>query len=309
MAPTHVPPVLLIGFNRPQLTRQVLQSLRLAQPAKLYVAVDGPRKDRPEDVRKCEAVRSVAADVDWPCEVRTLFRESNLGCRLGVAGAIEWFFANEEEGIILEDDCLPSPSFFEYCATMLHRFSDDYRVMMVTGYNAQDTWGTDEQDYFFSHLGGIWGWATWRRAWRLFDMEMRYLDEALRRGSLVGLLGPKAGHLREEQFRAVRRDRVDTWDYQWGLARHINSGLSVVPTKNLVENIGFGADATHTKQAPSSVTSRRHELTFPLTENRIVVADRAYDETFFDSPSWASRVASGGRLIWQGFGRVWGYRS
>lgn len=283
-------PVLFVVFNRPATTAKVFEEIRKARPKSLYIAADGPRPSREDDRAKCEEVRRIVSGVDWECDVKTRFLDSNVGCKTAVSGAIDWFFAEEPEGIILEDDCLPSTSFFRYCDEMLEKFRDDQRVFLVSGYNKQQRWKRDEADYFFSYYGGIWGWASWRRAWRHNDIEMADLEDFVRAGKLVDLLGEKQGRIREAQLRNVQVDsRLSAWDYQWGYSRHRNSAFACVPSVSLIENIGFGEDATHTF-ANYGVPIRREDLDFPLRENRFVVVDRAYDDAFFPPAGAIDRI-------------------
>lgn len=272
--------VLFLVFNRLDTTKQVFEAIRKAKPPRLYVAADGPRADKPGEAERVERVRRIATLVDWDCEVKTLFRVENLGCGKGVSSGIDWFFENEEEGIILEDDCLPSQSFFWFCEELLVRYRDDMRIMIVSGYNKQEMWNQDEYDYFFSYLGGIWGWASWRRAWNLYDGEMKNLKCFIENNYFEFLLGKKLGNIRKKQMINVIQNDVDTWDYQWGFSRNMNSGLACVPSRNLISNIGFGSDATHT-QSLKKMVDVTFKLKFPLRANRFVIADRNYDDLFF----------------------------
>lgn len=285
-------PILFLVFNRPDTTQQVFEAIRQARPPRLYIAADGPRPERLGEAEKVQAVRDyVVTHIDWPCEVKTLFRDTNLGCRLAVSTAIDWFFDNEPEGIILEDDCLPSQSFFLFCQKLLDRYRNDERIMLISGYNAQEHWKVDNEDYFFSNFGGIWGWASWHRAWQHFDVEMKDLDRLQKKKTLRHLLGKKLGKTREKQFENVVVKQIDTWAYPWALARHKNSGMAVVPVKSLVQNIGFGDDATHTTGIPKSPVMH-HEIEFPLKENRIIVADADYDVLFHPEQSLIRYVLS-----------------
>ncbi len=165
-------PVLFLIFNRPDTTTRVFEAIREARPSRLYVAADGPRADKEGEAQRCLETRKITEAVDWPCEVRRLYREENLGCKLAVSSAITWFFTHEEEGIILEDDCLPDQSFFPFCAAMLERYRDDGRIMMVLGTSLLPPGGGPDADYLFTQYFLIWGWATWRRAWEKYDIEM-----------------------------------------------------------------------------------------------------------------------------------------
>jgi hypothetical protein len=240
-------PVLFIIFNRPDVTQKVFDTIRQAQPRQLFIAADGPRIGVEGDQDKCKSVREIIKQIDWDCEIKTLFRDNNLGCKKAVSGAITWFFENVEEGIILEDDCLPSQSFFKYCEDLLEKYRDDKRIMLISGFNIQNIWNPSRYDYFFSNLGGIWGWATWKRAWLLYDINMNKLSYFANNRYFEYLLGGDVGEKRKKQMFNVVKNKMDTWDYQWGFSRHLNSGMACVPSKNLIQNIGFGDNATHTK--------------------------------------------------------------
>lgn len=282
--------VLFLTFNRPDTTKQVFEAIRQAKPPRLYVAADGPRADKAGEAEKCEEVRQIAAQVDWDCEVQTLFREENLGCKYAVSGAITWFFENEEQGIILEDDCLPSQSFFWFCEELLERYKNDKRIMMVSGYNNAQSF-QQKSHYFFSNIGGIWGWASWRRAWDCYEVEPVRLASLYECDfyKLEFLLGQSIYKKRKEHFYSLLQG-LNTWDYQWSFARHFNSGLSCVSSSSLVENIGFGEDATHTKVGTDHVT--KSEISFPIYENKIVIADKVYDEKVHQKKSILSKIKS-----------------
>ena len=193
--------VLFLVFNRPETTARVFDAIRKARPPRLYVAADGPRTNRPGEAERVEKVRQIATAVDWPCEVNTLFRKDNIGCKRAVSGAITWFFEKEEEGIILEDDTLPSQSFFWFCQELLEIYRDDERIFIISGYNKQDEWNAEKVDYFFSYFGGIWGWASWRRAWKHFDIEMTDLERYAAQGFFEQYLGKKLGNIRKKQLK------------------------------------------------------------------------------------------------------------
>lgn len=282
--------VLFLVFNRPDTTKQVFEAIRKAKPPRLYVGADGPRANKSGEGEKCERVRRIATQVDWDCEVKTFFRKENLGCRVGVSSAIDWFFENEEEGIILEDDCLPSQSFFWFCEELLERYRGDMRVMIISGYNKQEMWNQNKYDYFFSNFGGIWGWASWRRAWNLYDGEMKNLDCFIENNYFEFLLGKKLGNIRKNQMINVIQNDVDTWAFPWGFARHVNSGLACVSSKNLIENIGSGPDATHTTSKQKFLN--KYELNFPIKYNEFIVPDKKYDMLFHEKRSFLSRLVN-----------------
>lgn len=277
-------PVLFLVFNRPSTTRRVFEAIRNAKPLKLYIAADGPRYHKKGEAEKCLEVRSIVLDVDWECEVHTLFRDENLGCGEGVSSAITWFFEHEPEGIILEDDCLPSSDFFPYCSELLERYRDDKRVMGISGTNlVPDHVRNDNYSYSFSNHNNIWGWATWRRAWSLYDYEMSQYKKVIRKGYLnASFTSPYEADYFLWVFERTFLIPSITWDYQWEFVRRINSGLTIMPKSNMISNLGFGEDATHTTDSgdPSSQLSLQ-ELTFPLKHPEYVMVDANADRIAF----------------------------
>ncbi|WP_126172650.1 hypothetical protein [Altericroceibacterium xinjiangense] len=254
-------PVLFIVFNRKDTSLEVLSAISDARPTRLYVAGDGARADRPGEAEQIEEVRrAVLEAIDWPCEVRTRFQDENLGCRRGVIAAIDWFFANEEEGIILEDDVVPSPDFFRFCAEMIERYRDEPRVMMVSGFNPLGA-GVRSSTYLFSSLGSIWGWASWRDAWARYDVGMTGWNPALAT-RLRQRHGRATARYLSHMFDFHLRHNVDTWDTQWTFTIQAHDGLAVLPEANLIRNIGVVG--TH-----SSIETRNHnvahgEIIWPL---------------------------------------------
>jgi hypothetical protein len=273
-------PILFIIFRRFDTTKQVFSAIRQVKPARLFVAADGPRLAIPDEAEQCNTVRKyVLGNIDWDCEVKTLLRNENLGCGKSVSDAITWFFEQVEQGIILEDDCVPSMSFFPYCEELLEYYKDDQRIFNITGYNKQGLWNSEKYDYFFSNFGGIWGWASWRRAWKYYDFQMADIDDFIADNNFVNLLGEGVGELRQKIiYEEMKIEKVDTWDYQWEYIRHKNNGLSCVPSKNMIKNIGFGDDATHTKSA--LYIPPVHNINFPLRKNPFFISDREYDAKF-----------------------------
>jgi hypothetical protein len=267
------PAILLLIFNRPDTTALVFEAIRQARPARLYVAADGPREALGEEQR-CEHARRIATDVDWPCEVKSLFRDRNLGCRVGVSTAIDWFFEYEEEGIILEDDCVPSQSFFRYCAELLDRYRHDERIMCISGDNFQLGRSVTPYSYYFSRYNHCWGWASWRRAWRLYDLSVSSWADyrQLRALDSWGDGDPTFKSYWTEIFDRCARGEIDTWDYQWTFACWAQHGLTCLPVRNLVTNIGFGhAEATHTTVVSGSGGFvPGEELEFPLRHPSLV---------------------------------------
>lgn len=270
-------PLLFIIFNRPEQTKRVFEEIRKAKPVQLFIAADGPRYSRPEDIQKCRETRDAVSNIDWPCEVKTLFREKNLGCKMGATTAIDWFFENVEEGIILEDDCLPHPSFFTFCEVMLEHFRDDTRIAMIDGYNIAGTSDIPES-YLFSRYGHLWGWASWRRVWNEYDVTMKVWESEKNRKLIKAAMNDKyQWNYRQWLYHETYMGRKDTWDYQWESYRLLHNQLSVIPKVNMIENIGFGPEATHTTQAHSYLMIEGKEMQFPLTHNTNITPDDSYD--------------------------------
>lgn len=281
---TLTTPVLLVVFNRPKDTKQVLTTLARNKPPRLYIAADGPRTNKAGEKEKCRQVREVVSGISWDCEVFTLMREQNVGCKLGVSGAIDWFFSHEEQGIILEDDCVPSDSFFRFCQELLERYKDDNRVMHISGTNPHPEYVRDsDYSYYYSCLGSVWGWATWRRAWDLYDIELKYLEEIVRKGYHQDAYYSKLGawYYIRKIYEAYSGE-LNTWDYQWYFTHLMHSGLSITPQKNMVENIGFGPDATHTFSSKAkSVKNKNTEVEFPLKHPPFMIRNVKADNRQF----------------------------
>ncbi|MBL0742454.1 nucleotide-diphospho-sugar transferase [Chryseolinea lacunae] len=296
-------PILLIVFNRPDTTRQVFDAIRRAKPRRLFVACDGPRPNHPTDGERSERVRAITSRVDWDCDVKTLFRETNLGCGIGPAHAITWFFQHVEQGVILEDDCLPGDGFFLFCATLLEKYKHDERIQSIAGTNPFGKWSRKNESYFFSRQSGIWGWATWRRAWKEYDFYVaRWGDEVVR-----SMFEARIPHLLEREAyrigleKAYSRVGVTWWDYQWIFARVISSRLGIVPSVNLVSNIGFGDGATHTHDPASALAALPlYDLPFPFVHPEAIMIDEEYDEKYsqtFYSVSSATKAQKVKTLI------------
>ena len=239
-------PILFLNFNRPDLTSKIFEKIKSVKPSKLYVAYDGPRANRPDDIGLCQKVRKVIEGVDWDCTVKELVRKENLGCKLAVSSAISWFFQQEEEGIILEDDCLPDESFFYFCDTILEKYRFDTRIFTVTGTNLQDgkKWG--DASYYFSQYSNIWGWATWRRVWEKYDANLTLFDEKDIAQQLRNIFSNE--FLVESWvaiFKRLKAGEIDTWDYQLNFFTFFGNGLCITPNVNLISNLGFRDDATH----------------------------------------------------------------
>jgi len=246
-------PVLFLIFNRPDVTAQVFNKIKQVKPGKLYVAADGPRADKKSEAELCEQARAVIKQIDWECELKTLYRKENLGCKIAVSSAIDWFFDQEEEGIVFEDDCLPDISFFKFCDELLQRYRFDTRIRHITGNNFNNgrKWGDDT--YYFSNQTTVWGWASWKRVWLDYDVNLAKYKAGEAAEQMAKIFADE--HVVEawaEIFADMKAGKIDTWDYQLSFANYFNNGLSIIPNYNLVTNIGFGENATHTfdKQHP-----------------------------------------------------------
>lgn len=247
-------PVALIIFNRPDLTEIVFQKIAAVRPKKLLVVADGPRTE--EEALLCAKVRAVIEQVNWPCEVLTNFSKTNLGCRKRVSSGLDWVFSQVEEAIILEDDCLPDLSFFSFCQQMLERYREDLRVSTICGVNYLPPELRGENSYYFSKYCHIWGWASWRRTWHHYDVTLAHWPKVRDSGILDRILDYSA----EKDywiyhFNESYEGRIDSWDYQFQFACWLAGGLAILPNRNLISNIGFRADATHTQE-----TDRRANL-------------------------------------------------
>jgi len=273
--------VLFLIYKRPDTTRQVFEAIRQAKPPRLYVAADGPKPNVSGETERVQQARDIVLNgVDWDCEVKTLFRDTNLGCKYGVSGGITWFFEHEEEGIILEDDTLPSQSFFWFCQELLERYRDDKRVMCVAAQNHHKPNLQKKQSYFFSRYNHCWGWASWRRAWDLYDIEMKHWPELRLTKWLYAIGGgSKLFHSYWKKiFDETIENQVDSWAYVWTFTCWSNSGLTAIPQLNLIKNIGFSEDATHTKLTNGVQNKLKlHELFFPLSKNILVIQDHYLD--------------------------------
>jgi len=253
--------ILFVIFNRPVTTQKVFEKIRETKPERLYIAADGPRLDFPDDEVLCQQTRAIVNNIDWDCEVKTLFRDENAGCKAGVSSAADWFFSHEEEGIILEDDCLPANSFFSFCDVLLEKYRDDTRIRHITGCNLQQgkKWGSGS--YYFSNMTHVWGWASWKRAWKDYDRTLgKYNADEARARMLTVFEDPLIVDSWINIFNEVKAGKINAWGYQLDFANYFNNGLTIIPNQNLISNIGFGANATHTLDEHSIYAN------IPLTE-------------------------------------------
>ena len=281
-------PILFLVFNRPDFTRRVFERIRSVKPVKLFIAADGSREGVVSDKENCESVRAIVKEIDWPSDVRTLFRAQNLGCKRAVSGAIDWFFENVEEGIILEDDCLPDMTFFRYCEELLAKYRYDTSVMVISGTNLQFGNKRTKYSYYFSKHLHVWGWASWRRAWKYYDVNISLWPEIRDGGWLYDLFGDKKKvEYWKRIFDRVYKGEIDTWDYQWGLACWIQAGSIILPNVNLISNIGFGQGATHTKSKHQVANLAVERMDFPIKHPTHKIkdcrADNATDKLMYSA--------------------------
>jgi hypothetical protein len=278
-------PVVLLIFNRPDTTQKVIDAIRSARPRQLFVVGDGPRPDRPDDGPRCAAAQACLDGIDWPCELVTNLSPVNLGCRRRVSSGLGWAFRHVDEAIVLEDDCVPDPTFFGYCRELLERYRDDERVMVISGNDFLSGRRPDPHSYGFSRYPLIWGWATWRRAWRHYDVDIKEWPRLRRLGWLESFLSPRAAQYWSHCFQRVY-DGFDTWDYSLVFACWRQGGLAIHPRWNLVTNIGFRSDATHTRDEPSffanmPARTMRTPLSHPDRIERDDQADREIEDLLF----------------------------
>lgn len=268
-------PVLLIVYNRLTPTKQVFSQIRKVKPQKLYIACDGYKKNKAGDQTKVEEVRQwLLGAVDWKCQIATSFAEENRGCKYGVAHAIDWVFENEEEAIILEDDIVADESFFWFCQDMLERYKEDERIMTICGHKAVWDFPIDD-DYFFTAFGPVWGWATWKRAWNYFDNEMIKWPYFKEKKILAQLYGKDSATSLTESLDLTYSKKLNSWAYAWDLARIINSGLGILPKTNLIQNVGYGSDATHSSGREPDF--HRSSLDLPVKPVENVIRNWEYD--------------------------------
>ena len=271
-------PILFIVFDRPNTTKKVFSVIKKIRPSKLFIAADGPRKNKIGEKDKCEKVRKIIENIDWPCEVKRLYRKKNLGCKYAVSGAIDWFFENVDEGIILEDDCLPDITFFKFCSEMLKKYRNTSQIMHIGGTNLISDEDLMNDSYYFSRSPLVWGWATWKRAWKYYDVNLNDLsktEKVILDNYSLSLMDKLYWHF---IFKEAHDNMINTWDYQWVYSIWKNKGVTIIPNVNLVKNIGFLKTATHTKNAiPIAKNSKTHKIHFPLRYSKDIIINRKKD--------------------------------
>jgi hypothetical protein len=290
-------PVLFLIFNRPDTTKKVFERIRGIQPRSLYISADGPRENRTDEDEKCREARKIIEKIDWECDIKTNFSEKNLGCRVGVSSGIHWFFSHVTEGIILEDDCLPDLSFFHFCETLLAYYRKDERIMHIGGVNFQDGRKRGSASYYFSKINHIWGWATWKRAWEKYDVNISGLRAEQHR--FREIYPDRAMRIYwQRNFELVYKKEKDTWDYQWQYVVSINNGLAILPNVNLISNIGFESNATHTTGGIHILANRPTESIDIIRHPAQVDPDRQADDYTFRKYMNPNKLIKLWRLIY-----------
>ena len=288
MNPSKVP-VLVLGFNRPERVKKLFEVLAKIQPRQVFFAVDGPRSSHPQDQERVAQTRALIETIDWDCEILTQFQDENLGCARGVTAGINWFFSEVLEGIILEDDVIPTESFFQFSAELLMKYRDDRRVWCISGSNRLPRNSLNVEDsYRFSAIPQVWGWATWRDRWEKYSLDISgWRSTGLSQRKLLKTVGysPSAFAFWSANFDLMARMAVDTWDTQMVNAAMRNGSLAVIPNVNLVDNIGWGSDATHTVELPPYIQSVG-DMQFPLAHPEVSVdakADRTMNKLVYQA--------------------------
>ena len=287
---TCLTPVLLIFFNRPDTFAKVFEKVRKAKPKTLILAQDGPRDDK--DLAGINACRRIAENVDWACDIIYDYSQENLGCGVRPQSAITNALNKFEQIIILEDDCVPSDSFFQYCDEMLEKYKDDERISYISGLNHFETWDCGENSYFFAKTGAIWGWATWKRAWAFYDYGVELVNDAYLQKTIKGQVNDRyvadAKLNAWKQVNKLTKEQVKLsyWDVQWGLVKYSQNQVVIVPKYNQICNIGIGETSTHAQKTKKAQFKKNvsyffiptHTLQFPLVHPRYCYPDVYYDK-------------------------------
>lgn len=272
-------PILFIIFNRPDTTQKVFDEIRKIKPKYLFIAADGARNESEQSL--CHETRNIVNQIDWDCELKTLFQEKNLGCKIGVSTAINWFFDNVEQGIILEDDCLPSSSFFYFCKDILEKYYSNSDIMHICGTSFAR--GKNNKDtYYFSKYAHVWGWATWRRSWRLYDLKIDDFDNFFNNNKLLKIYNDSLiNDYFKKIFYLTRSNKIDTWDYQWLFTIWNHNGIVITPHMNLISNIGFGENATHTKNKDNFLSNMKSNIISEIKHPKDIKLSLQRDKNIF----------------------------
>ncbi len=273
-------PIVLLTFNRPHTTQRVFQEIKKIKPQKLFIASDGPRKNNKEDVIKCQQVREIMEQVDWNCEVHTFFREKNLGGPISNSSAISWFFENISEGIVLEDDCLPNQTFFWYCQELLEKYRNNDKIKCINGSNFKQDKKINDHSYYFSVFNHSWGWASWSRAWAHWNKDYNKNFNDFKKNKKIKKITKNKNYQKYWMsiFQKIYDGKINNWDYIWIFSCWSHNGLACTPCVNLVSNIGFGADAQHTKNLNDERLNKpNYAIGFPLKHPTKIEANKKND--------------------------------
>lgn len=278
-------PVLLIAWRRPQTTKQVIDAIREAAPTQMFVSCDGPNVDRPGEAEKVAATRAlIEKEIDWPCQIERQYADVNQGgAKIAVSRAITWLFQHVEKGIILEDDCVPHPDFFPFCATLLEHYRQDERIWCINGNNFQEGQWRGDGTYYFSRYPHSWGWASWRRCWEHFDGDLDQWTPLKNSGLLDHVFeDPLARQYWSSIWnRLLEEGLPDTWDFQWLFTCLTQSGLSLTPNTNLVSNVGLGVDATNCTISMEATAFGTASI-LPIRHPTFLLQDKTADRFTFD---------------------------
>ncbi len=287
-------PITFIIFKRPHTTAKVFELIRQVKPKKLFVIADGPRHDREGEAEKCAATREIIEQVDWNCEVIKNYSEVNLGCAKRVSSGLDWVFSNVEETIILEDDCIPNITFFQFCEELLEKYRYDNRITSIAAQNAQLGQKRTDYSYYFSSYSHCWGWASWRRAWQHYDLQIKLWQEVKESNILNNILfDSKAVSYWESVFDSIYDNPTGiTWDYQWTFACWMQGGLNIIPNVNLIKNVGLGADSTNfnSSQDYSFINLPTETMEFPLQHPPYIVKNLQADKFIQNTVYGATRL-------------------
>jgi hypothetical protein len=276
-------PILFLIFNRPEETFKVFETIRQIRPRHLFIAADGPRSLNSNDLINCSKAKKILDFIDWDCELKTLLRHENLGCGKAVSSAISWFFSFVQEGIILEDDCLPCNDFFIFCELMLEKYRDDSLVQFIGGTNYQLIQEEAINSYYFSSFSHVWGWAAWRRTWENYDLSLNRYSISDFRSKLKGIYKRRdIINYWIERHKMITTNFTDTWDYQLSISILFNNGMCIIPTKNLVKNIGIGINSTHTFLSVKAIIDMKLFSIIPLIFNYNKSINFKADKFYFE---------------------------
>jgi hypothetical protein len=293
-------PILLITYKRFETTKQVFDIISQVKPDRFYFVSNAPNPNNLAEIDKILKVRNLLKEINWECDVKVLLRETHLQVRDSIPDAIDWFFETEVEGIILEDDCLPNFSFFRFCDELLDRFRDVHRVSVISGTNFDFNIELSNQ-YYFSNLTHIWGWATWKRSWVNYDRDILYWPH-LKSNNFLSSIFKKRKHIKfwESMLDGVYQKKINTWDFQLALTYWYQNQISIVPRVNLISNIGVGIESTNAHYQNSFSSMKTVEMKFPLEHNNSFVVDTFADNKILDIefsyPSILTRILNKLRL-------------